>query len=122
MDCRARPVSDGWDSAALRGIDLRALGQEPGWLLELDSGGELVLLLDYATRRIVVPAPASRARPLLDPDHEIAVARFGTAERPVSVRVEAGTCRDPMSGASYPLRIAVTVAGETYHGCGRRLG
>ncbi len=36
-----------WHRAKLRGVAFRAIGQEPGWLLEITNGTEILLVTDY---------------------------------------------------------------------------
>ena len=37
-------IDDVWHKAKLRGVAFRAIGQEPGWLLEITNGKEIVLV------------------------------------------------------------------------------
>ena len=36
-----------WHEAKLRGVLFRAIGQEPGWLLEITDGSEILLVTGY---------------------------------------------------------------------------
>jgi len=36
-----------WQQAKLRGVSFRAIGQEPGWLLEITDSSEILLVTDY---------------------------------------------------------------------------
>src|SRR5262245_23075904 len=56
--CRNNVSRAIWEHAARRGIDFRAIGQEPGWLLEIDEGKSVMMLADYGDKRIVMPAAA----------------------------------------------------------------
>src|SRR5688572_25726156 len=49
--------SDPWRAAQVRGVDFRAVGQEPGWLLEIDNERSMRLAYDYAEREATVPVP-----------------------------------------------------------------
>src|SRR5690606_6647315 len=46
-----------WADARLRGVNLRAVGDEPGWYLELSEGGQVRFVYDYGERETIVPAP-----------------------------------------------------------------
>src|SRR5688500_19395613 len=50
---------DPWREAAERGIDFRAIGQEPGWYLEVDDGRSMRLVYDYGERNVITPAPVA---------------------------------------------------------------
>src|SRR4051812_21379630 len=45
-----RATWDPWEDARSRGIDLRALGNEPGWFLEIDNEKWMRLLYAYGER------------------------------------------------------------------------
>lgn len=105
---------DPWAEPKARGIDFRAVGNEPGWYMELDVGRTAKLVLDYGERALEVPAPARwRAG---------AANSFAHAgETPVAVAVKPGRCNDGMSDAVYPASVELKVGGTTYRGCGRDL-
>ena len=44
-----------WQKAKLRGVSFRAIGQEPGWLLEITNGKEILLVTDYGQNRVSLP-------------------------------------------------------------------
>ena len=46
-----------WADARARGVAFRAVGQEPGWFVEVTPGDALVAVLDYGERTIELPAP-----------------------------------------------------------------
>jgi thiol-disulfide isomerase/thioredoxin/uncharacterized membrane protein len=107
--------TDPWADAKARGADFRAVGQEPGWYMELDAGKDLKLVLDYGERQLVVPGPkmwsagGANSYALNTESHDIAVA------------VTPKACNDAMSGAAYPATVTVVVDGKPYTGCGRDL-
>jgi hypothetical protein len=113
--CHAEGTGEVWRDAIRRGVVFRALGQEPGWLVEIDADGRMVILLDYGSERIeaAAPAPESTARGTeyrtRTPDHSI---RVGIVDQP---------CTDTMSGEPFPAVVTLTVDGRSYDGCGIRL-
>lgn len=123
----AAPVDSGqgrvdpWAEAKARGIDFRALGQEPGWYLEIDDGARMTLVVDYGERRIEMAAPA----PVVDSGglQTTYVARSATHSLQVFIRAEpqARPCRDGMSGLTIGSTVTVELDSTTYRGCGRRL-
>ncbi len=51
-----------WEKAKLAGADFRAVGNEPGWHLEILVGGRIVLVADYGATRIERPLPQPNSR------------------------------------------------------------
>jgi putative lipoprotein len=106
---------DPWREAAERGIDFRAIGQEPGWYLEVDDGRSMRLVYDYGERNVITPAPVSTT------DEERTTYTGKTSAQVVTVIVEDRPCEDVMSGEPSPSTVTVTVEGRELRGCGRRL-
>ena len=90
--------NDVWHAAKLRGVAFRAVGQEPGWLLEITNGEAILLVEDKSARKTV----------------------FQTGPG-TSVTIEGIPCNDSMSGESFQTTVTVTLDGKTYTGCGRAL-
>ncbi len=105
---------DPWQAARERGVDFRAVGQEPGWWLEI-SGRDLEIAVDYGERRLSFD----------EPKRELAGSRRvyrGTADgHAVEVVLEKRRCEDAMSGEAFPTTVTMKLDGETYRGCGQTL-
>jgi uncharacterized membrane protein len=105
-----------WADACRRGVTFRAIGQEPGWLLEIDGERGMLLALDYGETRIEarLPAPQRHGQQL----------RYSvrTDAGEVSIAITETACRDIMSGEAFPTTVSVTVAGRQHDGCGRPVG
>ena len=110
-----REVRDPWLEATGRGIDFRAVGQEPGWYLEIDNGRSMHLVYDYAERTATTPLPA----PVVNGD-ETSYTAVTDAHR-LAVVIEPRPCSDTMSGQRFPRTVTVTIDGKTLRGCGRPL-
>lgn len=112
---------DPWLKALRAGVDLRAVGQEPGWLVEIWDGHHIHLALDYGLTTITTPV----SWPEEDPETGAMVYRTPKELSPfeVQVTVEHRTCVDPMSGEVFPETVTVEFveSGYVYYGCGRRL-
>ena len=104
-----------WEQARLRGIDFRAVGQEPGWLLEIDEGNQITMLADYGERNVTAPAP--------EPTFNDATGEkrydIETDSLRLHVSVRNQPCTDVMSGEQFPTTVVVTLDGREYRGCGR---
>lgn len=89
----------------------RALGQEPGWLLEYGEE-RLVFSLDYGQRKLT-------ATSFLRVDEGLGFRLQGESETgALTVAVERRLCHDGMSGLPYPDSVSLTVGEESYTGCG----
>jgi heat shock protein HslJ len=103
---------DAWEEARRRGVDFRALGQEPGWLLDVDEGGEMRFLGDYGQTRVAARTPAAERAP---------GGGFTLRTDALTAEVVPADCRDAMSGAAYPYAVTVRQGGRVHRGCGRLL-
>lgn len=111
--CRPKEWAGPWAEAKARGAEFRAVGQEPGWFVEVVPGGELTAVLDYGDTRLALPAPRVTS---LDGG-----ARGYQAEADgvvVQVVIEPLVCFDAMSGQVYPETVTLAHAGRRYDGCG----
>lgn len=104
-----------WDVAADNGVSFRAVGQEPGWLVELqrsdtdDGAASLTAHLDYGQRLLEVSDLESEA------DSWRGTAADGTS---VELTVQERDCADAMSGERFRASATLVVGGQQYEGCG----
>lgn len=105
----ARPSP--WFDAAARGVRFRAVGNEPGWLLEVGHGEapDLAAELDYGERTVKVHA--------LEPAGDGWTGETADGTR-VEVVVERTDCRDGMSGTRHEAIVQLRLGDATYRGCG----
>lgn len=113
--CRARAASSPWEKAALLGVELRALGQEPGWILDIHPERWIRYIGDYGETRVVFPP----VRPEVEGD--TLTFRTGAGGHTLEAVVRRAPCRDAMSGHAFTHTVTVRVGGRELHGCGRRL-
>jgi uncharacterized membrane protein len=111
----ARQSRDPWRDAEARGIDFRAVGQEPGWFAEIDEGRSLRLVYDYGERQAVTAVGGAVV------EQGTTVYRSTTGNPAVVVAIEHRSCGDAMSGQPFPSTVTVTIDGRALHGCGRPL-
>lgn len=111
---QCRELPDPLKLATQSGIDLRAVGQEPGWFVEIDEDRFIHLVYDYAERELTTRAPSKTLEP---PDRIVYSGAAGA--RTVRVIVDRKPCADVMSGEPYPLTVAVTIDDRELEGCGR---
>ncbi|MBA1147308.1 MliC family protein [Ectothiorhodospiraceae bacterium WFHF3C12] len=113
--CRARPADSPWHQAALLGIDFRGLGQEPGWILDIDRERWIHLRADYGEREVFMPV----TEPIRHDGRT--VYRTRTTEHRLEAVIREQPCRDVMSGHAFSHSVTVTLDGERWNGCGRWL-
>jgi uncharacterized membrane protein len=102
-----------WEKAKLDGADFRAVGNEPGWNLEILEGARIVLIADYGASRVERPLP----QPMVD--QQARTTRWDAGE--LIVEVIGRPCRDSMSGESFEATVVVTWGEQILRGCGRAL-
>ncbi len=102
-----------WERAKLDGADFRAVGNEPGWHLEIREQSRIVLVADYGESQVEKPLP----EPIVDP--ETRTTRWDAGE--LVLEVIGSPCTDAMSGERFPSEVLVHWRYRTLRGCGRAL-
>jgi uncharacterized membrane protein len=89
-----------WHRAKLRGVAFRAIGQEPGWLLEITNGTEILLVTDYGQNRQLYPY----VEPVVYQEE-----------------IRGQRCTDVMSGEEFEVSVSIIMTDRRLEGCGRAL-
>lgn len=115
MNCEVTEGRSPWAEARERGVHFRAVGNEPGWVIELvaDDRQQLRLLLDYGVRELIDNDTE------VDADHSVYRAAF-EGEAAVLTLIEQ-TCADTMSGQEFPVQAVLEFEEQTLTACGRFL-
>ena len=108
-------IDDVWHKAKLRGVAFRAIGQEPGWLLEITNGEEILLLTDYGSTRTSMPY----VEPVVYQEERRTQYVVGDYNTTIEIRGE--PCTDVMSGESFEVSVTLFLNNKELHGCGRAL-
>jgi uncharacterized membrane protein/membrane-bound inhibitor of C-type lysozyme len=114
--CVADPSRTPWEEAKLRGVHYRAVGNEPGWALEIAAGG-VRFLYDYGASLVRFPP----LEPEVDEAAKRTLYRGENDSRRIEIVIEGVPCRDPMSGESFETRARVALDEAIFEGCGRAL-
>lgn len=114
--CSGRRAESPDDAARLLGFEFRGLGQEPGWLVDVDPDREIRWVGDYGEVRFSTPAPET-----VDREDDAVVWESRRDDHRIRIRADAEPCRDAMSGRPFSHTVRVTVDGAEYRGCGRWL-
>ena len=115
-DCTPSQRQSPWAEAAARGVGFRAVGNEPGWFVEVDNGDmpPLRATLDYGERRIEVASTVS-----LSSSHGFGGKLADGTD--VVLRIKREPCSDGMSGEAFEASAVLTVGDKQYQGCGAYL-
>ena len=120
--CRPQAAATPWDVARLMGAEYRAVGQEPGWAVEVDEEHGITFVGDYGSTRVTVPAPRPTTESAAPPGPNRVTYTANAGARALVVEVVRQACRDAMSGEPSPTTAVVRLDGREYRGCGRWLG
>src|SRR5690606_22467122 len=101
-----------WENLREAQIVYRALGQEPGWMLDIHTTRRALLVLDYGERAIQFDLPYRYIRP-----SSAAYEGQGTDED-IAITISDGPCEDSRSGQPFPERVEVRVGERRLSGCG----
>lgn len=108
-------INNVWHKAKLRGVAFRAVGQEPGWLLEITNSEEILLVTDYGSNR--------QSMPYVEPAVYQAERRtqYVVDEYNTIIEIRGEACTDSMSGESFEVSVTLFLDEKELHGCGRAL-
>lgn len=114
---RALAPWDGVFYELARARDFRAVGQEPGWQLEIRQGAEMRFTFDYGQNSAVTPA----SRMKVDPGTGTRTYHAVAGANDLRVEIVPVACADSMSGRPFATTVTVTLNGRSYRGCGEDL-
>jgi len=117
QDCLLDRRQSVWESAKLNGVDFRAVGNEPGWYLEIRNSRSITLVSNYATETYRFTAP----QPVVDQQTGSAFYRMQGNGHELTVTLRAASCQDSMSGESFETSVELRLDGQVLKGCGRAL-
>jgi uncharacterized membrane protein len=108
-------IDNVWHRAKLRGVAFRAIGQEPGWLLEITNGTEILLVTDYGQNR--------NSYPYVEPVvyQEERRTQYVLESDGVTVEIRGQRCSDIMSGEEFEVSVSIIMTDRRLEGCGRAL-
>ena len=106
-----------WEHAKLNGVDFRAVGNEPGWHLEIRYQDRILFVGDYGNFSREFPAP----EPLTNKQARRTIYQTAADGKSLMVIIEGRQCRDTMKGELFETTVSVMFERKTYLGCGRPL-
>ena len=104
-----------WHAAKLRGVAFRAIGQEPGWLLEVITGEKILLVTNYGQTKSQYP--------YVEPEvyQNQGKSVFVVTQDKFKLTIEGIICTDIMSGENFEVSVLIELDGKKLKGCGRAL-
>ena len=110
----AKPASGSvWEKAKARGVAFRAVGNEPGWSVEVGQGETPMLHADLDYGQTKLDAQVQMLSGVLG---------YATTQGPpMRLVLERKACSDGMSDIVYPVDATFEVGARQYRGCGRFL-
>lgn len=102
-----------WEDAKYRGADFVAMGNEPGWKLELSLTGDMFYIGSYGTEsfRIETPKPThGKNGPL--------VFAAQNSEHSLWLSIDKKPCVDSMKGEQFDASVSLVVDDKPLTGCG----
>ncbi|MGI9275438.1 MAG: hypothetical protein ACR2PT_11415 [Endozoicomonas sp.] len=112
-ECQQHSRKSIWEGARYRGADIVAMGNEPGWKLEMSFRGDMVYSGDYGTVNFRVPTPR---RKKLKPG--VRVFQVNDGSRDMTVTIENTSCWDDMAGDLFDVKVTLLLDGRQLRGCG----
>ena len=108
-------IDDVWHKARLRGVAFRAIGQEPGWLLEITDGEDIMISTDYgeSVNRY------NWVEPVVDENGRR--TQYVIEKSSVTVEIRGTPCTDVMSGESFENSVTIIESDRRLEGCGKAL-
>ncbi len=103
-----------WADARTAGVDFRAVGQEPGWMLDIYQRDRITFLWNYGENIAHFP--------LTEPTYpQEGATRYElqTEGHTLRITIRRFPCQDVMSGEAYPSAVEIVIDGTTLNGCGR---
>ena len=116
-ECKNNPAAAIWENAKLNGADFRAVGNEPGWHLEITAGKNILYVGDYGQTSLEFATP----EPLTDQQARSSRYEASGGGHVLSVVLKAERCADTMSDETFETSVTLILDGKEYRGCGRAL-
>ncbi|WP_308911420.1 MliC family protein [Pseudokordiimonas caeni] len=117
LECTNDARAAVWEHAKLNGVDFRAIGNEPGWLLEISNGDQLHLEADYGATIIDASLPLFAE----DPDGLATRYSVETDDHRIDIELVSANCVDAMSGEAFETNVTIMLDGQKLTGCGKPL-
>ena len=116
-DCKNNVYQAVWEHAKLNGVDFRAVGNEPGWYLEIIRDKNIIFVTNYGRDKYEFVSPSMT----VDSELSITTYTINNDDHLGGVIIKAKPCQDTMTDREYESSVTVVLDGKTYKGCGKAL-
>jgi uncharacterized membrane protein len=114
--CRNNPALAVWEAAKLRGVDFRATGNEPGWVLEI-TGDSLSLQTNYGESHHQFAAAERKTDTATRQTSYLA----SNGDSHIEVTLEGKSCQDTMADTVFETSVSIQLDERKLSGCGKAL-
>lgn len=108
---------DPWERAKIEGVDFRGVGQEPDWVVEVQSGKTVHFISDNGRTGVLAALVENAIIPLPG----TTVFRADATPFELTITVEDRPCTNSATGEQLPNTVIVRLNGHEYRGCGKFL-
>jgi heat shock protein HslJ len=108
-----REESASLQDARARGIDFRAVGQDPGWVVEMKLGDHITAVLDQGATPLLLPTPEGKTNA-----DGAQVYDTSTDTDHLVLTIRSKPCIDAKNAEPHSATVDVMVDDKTLHGCG----
>lgn len=115
-NCRNNRQLAIWEHAKLTGVDFRAVGNEPGWTLELRP-----YRIDYMGDYGEIRQTFARPEPETHMEEKQSIFRADNTTASMTILLQVKECIDTMSGERFETTVVIRQEGNRLQGCGRAL-
>lgn len=106
-----------WEHAKLNGVDFRALGNEPGWVLTIAEANKVTFKSNYGqTTNEFISSP-----PVTNQNTRTTLYQASNKNHTILITLEGTACSDTMSGEKFETTVSVTLDDKEFNGCGKAL-
>lgn len=106
-----------WEHAKLNGVDFRAVGNEPGWYLEISNKNRISLVTDYGqSKYLFEDASINSSSAKRETRYHAAIEGHS-----LEIVLIGKTCQDTMADEQYETSVIINLDGTELKGCGKAL-
>ena len=116
--CKNNHAKAIWEQAKLNGVDFRAIGNEPSWILEIVKGETIIFAYFYDK---IIKNMFTKIELEVDQSARKTVYKAKNEWHTISVTIVGTLCQDTMSGESFESRVTVELDDKLFNGCGKAL-
>lgn len=115
--CKNNRAKAIWEHAKLNGVDFRAVGNEPGWVLTLRAADKIVFKSNYGQ----TINEFITSTPITNQNSRTTLYQASEDEHTILITLKGTPCSDTMSDEKFETTVSITLDDKTFNGCGKAL-